>query len=79
MKKALFISCFLLGVSGSYAAVTDLNTKWVCTTNASSSDAAMDKTADAQMANTADSAANAFAYSAKNCRDCTKITCEVQS
>lgn len=78
MKK-LIIGFFILGSSVGFAASqTDLNSKWICTTNASSSDAPADKTADDKMANTQDSAAQSFAFAAQNCRDCTKITCEAK-
>ena len=78
MKKVL-LTALLLSSSISFAAsTTDMSTKWICTTNASSSDVATDKNADDQMAKKSDSAANAFAFAAKNCRDCTKVTCEVQ-
>lgn len=70
-------SCLLLSASLTYAAATDLNTNWTCTTNASGSDIPADKAADDQMANTKTSAAKAYAFAAEHCRDCTKITCEV--
>lgn len=70
---------FILGSSvGFSATATDLNSGWICTTNASSSDVAADKAADDKMANTQGSVAQSFALAAKNCRDCTKITCEVK-
>ncbi|MCP0913324.1 MULTISPECIES: hypothetical protein [Legionella] len=84
MKRifALVVCSLMLGSSASFAAdtvaKTDMNTKWICTTNASSSDVADDKAADDKMANQAGSASDSFAFAAKNCRDCTKITCEVQ-
>lgn len=78
MKK-LIISFFILGASASFAAAnTDLNSKWICTTNASSSETATDKTADDKMANNQSSALESFNFAAKNCRDCTKITCELK-
>ena len=78
MKK-LIIGFFILGSTIGFAATqTDLNSKWICTTNASSSDESADKTADDKMANTQGSAANSFAFAAQNCRDCTKITCEAK-
>ena len=78
MKK-LIIGFFILGSSISFAATqTDMNSKWICTTNASSSDVAADKAADDQMSNSQGSAAKSFAFAAQNCRDCTKITCEAK-
>lgn len=75
---SLFIG-LVISTSFAFAAtVTDTNSKWTCTTNASSSDTATDKAADEKMANTRDSASNAFSFAAQNCRDCTKITCEVE-
>ena len=79
MKKLILIFTGLILGSSVYAAsVTDMNSKWICTTNASSSDVASEKAADEKLANTQSSASNAFAAAAQNCRDCTKITCEVQ-
>ncbi|MGC1182661.1 hypothetical protein [Legionella sp.] len=72
-------SSLMIATSTVFAATkTDLATNWICTTNASSSSVAEEKAADDQMANTAKSAADAFAFAATNCRDCTKITCNVQ-
>jgi hypothetical protein len=71
---------FVVTASTSIAAAkTGLHSHWICTTNASSSSVKSDKAADDKMAKTAGSAANAFAFATANCRDCTKITCEVQS
>ncbi len=58
---------------------TAMDSHWICTTNASSSSLEADKAADNQMANSAKSSTDAFAFASANCRDCTKITCEVQS
>lgn len=78
MKK-LILCLFILGTSAGFAATkTDMNSKWICTTNASSSDVAQDKAADDKMANTQGAAAQSFSFAAQNCRDCTKITCEVK-
>jgi hypothetical protein len=80
MKRisSLLISTSLLAlVSGIASAATSLDSNWTCTTNASSSDVAADKTADNQMSANAKSAADAFSFASTNCRDCTKITCEV--
>ncbi|VEB35326.1 Uncharacterised protein [Legionella sainthelensi] len=78
MKK-LIIIFFILGSCVSFAATqTDMSSKWICTTNASSSDAAADKAADDKMANTTGPADQSFAFAAQNCRDCTKITCEAK-
>lgn len=80
MRKLFLITTFL--ISGSSFAVaasaTDMTTKWICTTNATSSSMAADKEADDQMAKTSGSAADSFAYATKYCRDCTKITCEAK-
>lgn len=82
MKK---ITAMLIGVGlsalafTSIAATTSLDNNWTCKTNASSSSVASDKEADKQMSESAKSAGEAFAYAAKNCRDCTKITCEAQN
>lgn len=80
MKKILLTMSFLmLSTSFAYAtSATDMSTNWICTTNASSSDVADDKTADDKMAKTAGSAADSFDFATKHCRDCTKITCETQ-
>lgn len=78
MKK-LIIGFFIIASSVAFSATkTDLHAKWICTTNASSSNVAGDKAADDKMANTQGSAAKSFAFAAKHCRDCTKITCERQ-
>ena len=80
MKKMYSLivgSSLLLAVSVGFAAgKTDMDNKWTCTTNASSSDVDADKAADKQMSDTPASAAKAYAFAAQNCRDCTKITCE---
>ncbi|STY28538.1 Uncharacterised protein [Legionella wadsworthii] len=53
---------------------------WICTTNASSPDSgsAADQ-ADKTMAKNAANGNSAFDFALKNCRDCTKITCELQT
>ncbi|KTD24943.1 Uncharacterised protein [Legionella lansingensis] len=56
---------------------TDLSKNWTCTTNASSSSVASEQEADKKMSETKASANDAFALATANCRDCTKITCEV--
>lgn len=79
MKKIL-LAILMFGSPFVFAAsATDLTAHWTCTTNASSSDVEADKAADDKMANTKGSAADSFAFAAKNCRDCTKITCEAQN
>ena len=54
--------------------------KWICTTNASSaaSGSPEDK-ADKKMANKATRGKSAFDFALKHCRDCTKITCDLQT
>lgn len=78
MKK-LIISFFIFGSAISFASVqTNMNKNWICTTNASGSVRADDKSADDKMAKAQGSAAKSFAYAAKNCRDCTQIKCEAK-
>ncbi|MDX1838475.1 hypothetical protein DIZ81_12060 [Legionella taurinensis] len=79
MKITSFVFAgVMLAATSLYAANTDMTSKWVCTTNASSSDVESDKAADKQMADTARSADEAFNFAGQHCRDCTKITCEVK-
>lgn len=53
---------------------------WICTTNASSpTSGSPDEQADQTMAKNAANGATAFDFALKNCRDCTKITCELQT
>ena len=70
-------------VSTSMAAASDqktnLDANWICTTNASSSSIDSEKATDAKMATAASSAVDAYAFASSNCRDCTEITCKVQS
>lgn len=71
---------FIIAAStGMAAAKTGLKSNWICTTNASSSSVHSEKAADDKMAKSSKSAKDSFAFAAKNCRDCTKITCEAQS
>ena len=72
-------SLFLASASSFAVSKTDMSDKWICTTNASTSEVASEIAADKQMSTTATSAAKAFAFAADNCRDCTKITCAPQS
>ncbi|WED44008.1 hypothetical protein [Legionella cardiaca] len=62
--------------TGTTTVGTSLDNNWTCSTNASSSSVAADQAADKEMSETKKSAADAFAFATKNCRDCTKITCE---
>ena len=82
MKKTLLGligTGLILGSAVAFAANgTDVTSNWICTTNASSSELAADKAADEQMKTGAAAASDAFSFAQKNCRDCTKITCEVQ-
>lgn len=82
MKKiTILLTAGLMAFSATVsvaASVTDINSNWVCTTNASKADTEAGKTADDKMANTASSAADAFNVATQNCRDCTKITCKVK-
>ena len=83
MKKiilSLIGSSLILASTGNFAAnKTDMMSKWICTTNASSSDVVSDKTADDKMAKNATSVSAASNFAQQNCRDCTKITCEAQN
>jgi len=80
-----FINLIVAGVlvltasTGIAATKTGLHSHWICTTNASSSSVDTDKKADDKLAKTEASAASAFASATAHCRDCTKITCAVQS
>ncbi|KTC82119.1 Uncharacterised protein [Legionella cincinnatiensis] len=73
------MSALILGSCVSVAATnhTNMHSKWICTTNASSGANYKDRVADDKMAHTKGSAAKSFAFAAKNCRDCIKITCEI--
>ena len=85
LNLILGTSLIFIAVTGNATAAdtttakTAVDSNWICTTNASSSSLAADQAADKQMADTATSAANAFAFAATNCRDCTKISCSVKN
>jgi len=68
---------FLIASTGFATSMTAMDKDWTCSTNASSSSVEADKMADKQMSETKQSAADSYAMAAKNCRDCTKITCEM--
>jgi hypothetical protein len=55
---------------------TSMSGGWSCSTNASSPSSDADKKADDKMAKQAVSASEAYKFAAKNCRDCTQITCQ---
>lgn len=55
-----------------------MKNQWVCETNASSSSNAADQKADDTMKK-ARSGKDAFDFAMKHCRDCTKITCNLQT
>lgn len=78
MKKLIIGLSLLTTVTAFAATSTDMKSKWICTTNASSSSEAADKNADDKMAKNQESAKASFKFAAKHCRDCTKITCEAQ-
>lgn len=78
MKKLIFGLTLLVTSTGFAATTTDMDSKWICTTNASSSSVEAEKTADDKMAKEEGSAKSSFDFAAKNCRDCTKITCEAK-
>lgn len=70
----------ILASASSFAVVTtDMDAKWICTTNASTSEVATDIAADKRLSTSATSASKAYSMAAENCRDCTKITCEAQN
>lgn len=78
VSSLLIASGLVLCVSTGFAASqTDMNMKWSCTTNASGASTDAEKAADEKMANTVGAAADSYTQAAQNCRDCTKITCEV--
>lgn len=80
IRNVIVAGLFIITTTSSMAETkTAIDTNWICTTNASSSDVATDTEADNKMKNTSASAADAFAVAMANCRDCTKITCEAQS
>lgn len=80
MKQLMVAGLFVFAATTSMAATqTAMDANWICTTNASSSSVEAEKAADDKMAKSATSAADAYAFAASNCRDCTKITCEAQS
>lgn len=79
MKQIIMTGLFfLVTTTGIAATQTAMDANWICTTNASSSSVEADKAADDKMAKSSMSAADAYAFAASNCRDCTKITCKSQ-
>lgn len=76
ISSLLLAAGLVLMSSVALAKTTSLDANWTCSTNASSSSVDADKAADKEMSGTAKSAVDAYAFAAKNCRDCTKITCE---
>lgn len=71
-------SLILVSASSFAVTKTDMDAKWICTTNASTSEVAAEIAADKQLSTDALSASKAFAAAAEHCRDCTKITCAAQ-
>lgn len=57
---------------------TTKNSKWSCETNASSASNEADTKADQSMKDYK-AGKEAFDFAMKHCRDCTKITCSIQS
>lgn len=80
VAQAITIFMISIGMSTSVFANLKMNNahKWVCQTNASSSSNDKDKKAD-EMMKTAKSGKEAFKFAMEHCRDCTKITCELQT
>ncbi len=79
ISSLLMATGLMFVAATSFAAATSMSSNWTCTTNASSSDVEADKVADKDMSESVKSAEDAFSFAAKNCRDCTKITCEAKS
>jgi hypothetical protein len=78
MKKFIFSVVLLSAFSVFAEKQTNMNNNWVCSTNASSSKNRTEKAADDIMAKTPGNAVNSFVFAAKNCRNCTKITCKLK-
>mgnify|MGYP000308241172 CR=1 FL=1 len=78
MKKIIIGLLILSSASAFPGKATNMDSRWVCTTNASSTKQTTDKAADEIMAKTPGNAVSAFSFAAKNCRDCTRITCKVK-
>lgn len=85
MKTILLSSLFVISsyVMADNATSTQTTTNsglWICTTNASSpTSGSPDEQADQKMAKNTTDGNSAFDFALKNCRDCTKITCELQT
>ena len=79
MLSLIGSSLILASVSSFAISKTDMNNKWICTTNASTSEVASDIAADKKMSTTATSATKSYTSAVKNCRDCTNISCESQN
>lgn len=78
-KMIIFGICVLM-TTGSFAKNNhNHNQMWMCETNATSSTNAADKSADESMSKQGKSAKDAFYYAYKHCRDCTKITCTMET
>lgn len=75
-KIVIFTVCVLMA-TGSFA--KGGKQMWMCETNASASTNMSDKNADQAMSKMGKSAKDAFYYAYKHCRDCTKITCTMET
>ncbi|STX39842.1 hypothetical protein [Legionella feeleii] len=73
----LIMGSVLIIASATAASATDMSKNWACSTNASAATTEAEKSAEVKSDNAASSALGAFSAAAQNCRDCTKITCEV--
>jgi hypothetical protein len=78
MKKFILSLLILSAFSAFAEKQTNMNANWICTTNASSSKNQSAKAADDLMAKTTGNAVDSFVFAAKNCRNCTKITCKTK-
>lgn len=78
LSIVFFSTLALTSVTAFAEGTTSMGENWICTTNASSSTVDTEIAADKKMADEASSAADAYAFAASHCRDCTKITCSVK-
>ena len=77
------LSSFVMADESVSNATQQVNTgpgMWICTTNASSAPSgSSEEQADKTMGGNAAIGGSVFEFALKHCRDCTKITCELQT